>query len=146
MIRARKNTPLQGTKHTPKAVCQCVHFWGIVLYPKSGHRVCPLSGTGGSRQKNMADEIFSSSSSASPVTVAQTFRSELRSGFDREDINESSSFISYLKFTLNSIISKEPLQLALNIIEEELTGHVDERAKNLFGAKLSKRKLKNETE
>ena len=94
----------------------------------------------------MADEISSSSSSASTVTIAQTFRSELRSGFDREDINESSSFISYLKFALNSIISKEPLQLALNIIEEELTGHVEERATNLFGAKLSKSKGNAETE
>jgi hypothetical protein len=144
MIRARENTPLLGTKHTPKVVCQCVHFWGNVLYPKSGHPVCPLSGTGGSQ--NMADEISSSSSSASTVTAAQTFRSELRSEFDREDINESSSFISYLKFALNSIICKEPLQLALNIIEEELTGHVEERATKLFGAKLSKSKGNAETE
>ena len=106
--------------------------------------MCPLSGTGGSQ--NMADEISSSSSSASTVTAAQTFRSELRSEFDREDINESSSFISYLKFALNSIICKEPLQLALNIIEEELTGHVEERATKLFGAKLSKSKGNAETE
>ena len=35
MILARENTPLLGTKHTPKVVCQCVHFWGNVLYHKT---------------------------------------------------------------------------------------------------------------
>jgi hypothetical protein len=81
------------------------------------------------RQKNlMADEISSSSASATLSTATQTFRSELRSGFDREDFNENSSFISYLKFALDSILKQEPLQSALNIIEEELTGHVNRKA------------------
>ena len=65
----------------------------------------------------MADEISSSSSSANLSTVAvDTFRSEQRSGFDREDSNESKSFISYLKFALDSILNQKPLQTALKII------------------------------
>ena len=94
----------------------------------------------------MADEISSSSSSANLSTVTQTFRSELRSGFDREDFNEFSSFISYLKFALDSILKEEPLQSALKIIEEELTSHVDRKATENFGVKLPKRKGDAETE
>jgi hypothetical protein len=86
----------------------------------------------------MADEISSSSASATLSTATQTFRSELRSGFDREDFNENSSFISHLKFALDSILKQEPLQSALNIIEEELTGHVDRKATETYGAKLPK--------
>ena len=74
----------------------------------------------------MADEISSSS-------IVQTFRSELRSGFDREDLNENNSFISYLKFALDSILKQEPLQSALKIIEEQLTGHVDRKATAIHG-------------
>ena len=94
----------------------------------------------------MADEISSSSSSANFSTVTQTFRSELRSGFDIEDSNEFSSFISYLKFALDSILKQEPLQSALKIIEEELTSHVDRKATVLFGTKSSKSKGNAESE
>jgi len=93
----------------------------------------------------MADEISSSSSSAN-LSIVQTFRSELRSGFDREDLNENSSFISYLKFALDSILKQEPLQSALNIIEEELTGHVNRKATAQYGEKLPKSKGNAETE
>jgi hypothetical protein len=95
----------------------------------------------------MADEISSSSSSANLSTEAvATFRSELRSGFDREDLNESTSFISYLKFAIDSILKHEPLQTALKIIEEELTSHVDQKATDNFGPKLPKSKGNAETE
>jgi len=93
----------------------------------------------------MADEISSSSSSAN-LSIVQTFRSELRSGFDREDLNENSSFISYLKFALDSILKQEPLQSALKIIEEELTGHVDRKATAIYGEKLPRTKGNAETE
>jgi hypothetical protein len=85
----------------------------------------------------MADEISSSSASAT-LSTDQTFRSELRSGFDTEDLNEYSSFISYLKFALDLILKEEPLQSALKIIKEELTGHVDRKATETYGAKLPK--------
>jgi hypothetical protein len=93
----------------------------------------------------MADEISSSSSSAN-FSIIQTFRSELRSGFDREDLNENSSFISYLKFASDSILKQEPLESALKIIEEELIGHVDRKATAIHGEKLPKSKGNAETE
>ena len=96
--------------------------------------MCPLS-HGHTKKLLMADEISSS------VAVA-TFRSELRSGFDREDSNESSSFISYLKFAIYSIFKQKPLQTALNIIEEELTSHVDQKATDNLGPKKLSKKLR----
>jgi hypothetical protein len=119
-FRVWKHTrKVDSMKQTRKVDSKCVHFLGLA--------------------KNlMADEISSSSSSATLSTVTQTFRSALRSGFDTEDSNESSSFISYLKFALDLILKKEPLHSALKIIEEELTGHVDRKATETFRAKLPK--------
>ena len=91
----------------------------------------------------MADEISSSSSSAN-LSIVQTFRSDL--GFDTDDSNESSSFISYLKLALDLILKDEPLQSALKIIEEELTSHVDRKATAIHGEKLPRGKGNAETE
>ncbi len=111
----------------PEMDSPCVHFLGM-----------DHAQTNETEKKLlMADEISSSSSSAT-LSIVQTFRSELRSGFDREDFNENRSFISYLKFALDSILKQEPLQSALNIIEEELTGHVDRKATEIYGAKMPK--------
>jgi hypothetical protein len=121
--------PFLGMASYPEMDSQCVHFLGHT------------------RQKNlMADEISSSSASATLSTATQTFRSELRSGFDREDLNENSSFISYLKFALDSILKQEPLESALKIIEEELIGHVDRKATAIYGEKLPRTKGNAETE
>ena len=43
-FHTRINTPLLGMKHTPKVDSQCIHFWGMSFYPKSGQPVCPLLG------------------------------------------------------------------------------------------------------
>ena len=122
-----KHTPLLGMKHTRKVDTLAVHFLGLAKHL-------------------MADVISSSSASVTFSTVTQTFRSELRSGFDTEDSNESSSFISYLKFALDLILKKEPLQSALKIIEEELTGHVDRKATANYDEKLPRTKGNAQTE
>ncbi len=84
----------------PEMDSPCVHFLGMD-HAQTNETAKKLL---------MADEISSSSSSAT-LSIVQTFRSELRSGFDREDLNENSSLLSYLKFALDSILKQEPLHL-----------------------------------